>query len=126
MVRLTIHLSHSIARRLIDRACPWEMSLRSTRMAVSFAAWRHQILRSRGILRIASTRSIKPNSQYGLVAAVRREMHQCPLRGEAVKFLVPRNKLQALCSQQCPHKTPPTLCPNTQTWNTVFNTAIQP
>ena len=48
--------------------------------------------------------------QFGLVAAVRREMHQCPLRGEAVKFLVPRSKLQALCYQQCPHKTPPTQC----------------
>ena len=64
--------------------------------------------------------------QIGLVAAVRREMHQCPLRGEAVKFLVPRSKLQALCSQQCPDKTPPILCLNTQTPNTVFNTVIQP
>ena len=52
----------------------------------------------------------EPNLQFGLVAAVRREMHQCLLKGEAVKSLVTKSKLQALCSHQCPPKTPPTLC----------------
>jgi len=37
--------------------------------------------------------------QFGLVAAIRCEMHQCPLRGEAVKSLVTKSIFQALCSQ---------------------------